>query len=162
MLPSMIESEVNFLRGNRQIADLDSNGIINGIGDGGSSWSTSVFADGLALKRTRSSRIVNVDCLQSRNVTYCGNLILSQIGGNDPSLTVLQMFHDGKAQPLNQPALDLSLMHNGIDDRSNVIDRCHLQDCELSRIGIDFDFRELREKGQCACPLSSDEMPHFY
>src|SRR5262245_10071994 len=75
--------------------------------------------------------------LQRRHVAHGRNPVIGEIRVHRPSFVDLQPFRERVSYALGQPAFDLALGADGIDDRAAVRRDYILEDFDLSRFGVD-------------------------
>src|SRR5204863_3296415 len=96
-----------------------------------------ILADALNFVRTDTAIAWNDHSLERRNIPSGGNFVFAEVRDFDSAILHRQIFDQTVAEPLNDAAVDLSLMADGVHDHSGIVRRCQSAQCDFSSLGVD-------------------------
>src|SRR5579871_505626 len=128
------------VRRRRNLADAHSHRVVDRIQNCRRSWNYRLLSNSLGAKRSNRRWLFDQNRFDLRHVSGRWNQVIMQI----LSLAGKEFFHQRHAEPLRDPAFNLSLDQRWIDCPPDIMSCCHLQHPDGSQFHIDLNLRHMR------------------
>ena len=126
----------------------------DGVGDCGGGRRVRRLADALDVYGPTPSPGAQHDGLERRDVGNGRDLVVAERERGDAPVFEQQLLHERVADALDEAAVDLPLVADGVDDLARVVRRREVEQLDLARLRVDRDLGDLhREAGHLGAPL---------